>query len=553
LRRKMMSIRLLAAVLAAGAAAALALGIALAAPGDHAAQTITAQSGFSCAGAPSAPNVVTTPVDPRLLENVGVLRRPATAQDTPTEVAQRRLHFGRGAHIAAARLIRSGADGRAWMVPMDDVRVPPLPLRCIAKAPTAEQRRALRQQRERYLHDPPVPGVVLATEGAPEVGPQEASLVNILSGHALEMNSCAGPNRDMISVEVLLPDSASQPFLRFADGHTILGELRDNAVTFLFARPATRDGLPDAFAWTEGGAERSTPLPGGDPFLHPCAARPTWVFSRAVTGHGRIEAVARGEAPDHILHALALQVRQTDTGICPTIGLRKGDVLRRHVATYCVASTVYDDEHFFASAQRAARFGNRVLLTGVADPRTVRWIEVETDDGAFLVRPSRSGAFFVAYRGSLPDGKRWRLRAALKGGRPIPFTAYRTVSLSPTRAGVAPPGAAPAINAELLRQFAVFRAPAVTPFLTAPAARCSPRATPTRCCPATSALCAVCATTRSPASGTCASSRWAAPAAAEGVAGAPASTPTRRRPPAATARSTAARCSTGCSGMASTT
>ncbi|HWH95587.1 MAG TPA: hypothetical protein VNT03_17130 [Baekduia sp.] len=134
-------------------------------------------------------------------------------------------------------------------------------------------------------------------------------------------------------------------------------------------------------------------------------------------------------------------MRQTHTGICPTIGLRKGDVLRRHVATYCVAGTVYDDEHFFASAQRAARFGDRALLTGVADPRTVRWIEVESDDGGFLVRSSRSGAFFVAYRGSLPDGKQWKVRAALKGRRPIPFTAYRTVTLPPTRTGVAPPGA----------------------------------------------------------------------------------------------------------------
>jgi hypothetical protein len=110
MRRRLTSVRALVAVLAAGVTTALVLSIALAAPSPHAPRTITTHTGFSCAGARSAPNVVTTPVEPRLLQNLGVLRRPATPQDTPSKVAQRRLQFGRGAHVAASRLIRSGVE-----------------------------------------------------------------------------------------------------------------------------------------------------------------------------------------------------------------------------------------------------------------------------------------------------------------------------------------------------------------------------------------------------------------------------------------------------------
>jgi hypothetical protein len=214
-------------------------------------------------------------------------------------------------------------------------------------------------------------------------------------------------------------------------------------------------------AWTDASAHpQTTPINSGSFAIQHCAAPPTWVRSQPVTGQGAVEAIARGESPDATLDALAVKVRTTASGTCPTIGLKApGGDLGLHVATYCVATTVTHQDRFIAHAQRAARIANRALLVGLADPAKVRWIEVETEGGAFLVRPSRSGAFFVAYPDSQRNGRQWRLRAALRGPAPIRFTAYRTVVLGPTTTNVVPPGAARAISPDLLVHFAVFRRP----------------------------------------------------------------------------------------------
>jgi hypothetical protein len=430
-RRAMSSTRWLVAGVAIIAGAALALGIAFATPGKRSASTtVTAHAATPCFARPAALGAVAGPGDPRVLASLGVLRRPATPADVPSDQASRNPALGRGLHLAAARLLRSDPAGRAWIVPIDDVRPVPPSQRCVERAPVA-QRPALRRQRRAYARQSPLPGVVVLVDGRVDVGPSSASLDSILSGHAWQTNSCAGPSHDMLGVDALLGDDASQPFLRFGNGHTILGDLRDNAVAFLFAKPSDRAGLPTALGWSDAsGTQHTVALPGGSHTLTHCAALPRWVRSEPARGPGGIEATARGEVADATLDALAVKVNTSGSGICPTVGLKTPDGLGRHVATLCVASV--KRERFFAMAQRARRIGNRALLVGVADPDTVRWIEVETSDGAFLVRPSRAGAFFVAYPDSLPRGRTWKLRAALRGRTPIPFTAYRTVVLGPT-------------------------------------------------------------------------------------------------------------------------
>lgn len=460
MRRWLRSARWPAVAVAVIAGSAVAFGIAFAAPGRQVATaTTTTTIGFSCSERPARPDVVVGPGDARVVASLAVLRRPATPADVPSRQAVRLAFSGRGLHLGAARLLRSGAEGRAWIVPVDDVRPAPLPERCIERAPR-EQRAALRRERHVYATQPAQPGVMVLTDGRVDVAVSSASLDAILSGHAVGENSCTGPSHDMLGVDALLADGATQPFLRFGDGHTILGDLHDNAVTFLFAKPADRAGLPTALAWSDAtGREHTLRLPGGGLALTHCAALPRYVFSEPATGPGGIEATARGEVDNSTLDALAVKVRATGTGICPTIGLKTPDGLGRHVTTYCVARTLIDHDRFFALGQRSPRIGNRALLVGVADPKRVRWIEVETPGSAFLVRPSASGAFFVAYPDSQPRGRAWRLRAGLRGRTPIPFTAYRTITLPPTETGVRPPGASRTINRLLLARFAVFRRP----------------------------------------------------------------------------------------------
>jgi hypothetical protein len=440
--------------------AAWTFGIASGSPTanhPHNAATVPADHGFECPGSPDRPELVTTPADPRLAASLAILRRPATAQDAPDAASQRGLVLGRGLHLGDARLLRTEGAQRAWLVPVDDVRPAPLPERCIARAPLAMQR-SFRRQRERFAAQPAQPGMVVLSDGSVEVGPSNASLESILKGQAVEMNSCAGPSHDMLGLYALLPDGDTQPYLRYPDGHTVLGELRDNAVTFLLRKPDQRDQLPTLLAWTDAtGAQRSTPLPGRAFALQHCAAPPRFVISQPVPGQGAIEAIAGGATPNQTLNALAVKVRKTAHGICPTIGLTAPQGVGRHVATYCVATPSRRRPRYVVNAQRAARIGHRALLTGWADPAVVRWIEIEASGSSFLVRPSRSGAFFVAYPGTEPDGRRWRMRAALRGQTPIRFTAYQDVTLGPTRANVAPPGASPTINPNLIEHLAVFR------------------------------------------------------------------------------------------------
>jgi hypothetical protein len=443
-----------------GVVAALTFGIASGAPSTshpRHATTVRVSPSVECPGTPGRAEVVTTPADPRLAASLAILRRPATPEDTPDAAARRRVPIGRGLHLADARLLRAEGDKRAWLVPVDDVRLQPLPERCVARAPAA-MRTSLRRQRERFAAQPAQPGVAVLGDGAVEVGPSIAGLDSIVGGHAVQSSSCEGPSHDMLGVYALLPDGDTQPYLHYPDGHTVLGELRDNAVTFLVSKPDRRDQLPDGLAWTDaGGAQQSTPVPGGAFALQHCAAPPRFVVSRPVTGRGEIEAIAGGETPNATLDALAVKVRKGAHGSCPTIGIAGPGGLGRHVATYCVATPGRRGPRYVVNAQRPARLGHRALLAGWADPAVVRWIEIETTGTAFLVRPSRSGAFFVAYPDTQPDGRQWRMRAALRGRTPIPFTAYEKVTLGPTRAGVAPPGASPIINPKLVEHLAVFR------------------------------------------------------------------------------------------------
>jgi hypothetical protein len=247
MHRRLRSLRLPAATLAAVGVAAFALGIALAAP-NHAAHAPRAGQAVSCPGRPGPPNVVTTAPDPRLAANLAILRRPATPADTPDPQARRAPLDGRGPHLADARLLRADIAGKAWIVPVDDVR-PQLPKGC-------------------------EPGVVIISDGPVDVGPSITSLDLILAGNAVETNSCAGPSHDMLGVDALLPDGATQPYLRFGDGHTVLGDLRDNAVTFVINKPDQRSQLPTAIAWTDATAgPRTSPINGGAFTLEHCAPR----------------------------------------------------------------------------------------------------------------------------------------------------------------------------------------------------------------------------------------------------------------------------------------
>jgi hypothetical protein len=227
---------------------AFALGIALAAPSDHAAHTARTGQAVSCPERPAPPNVETTAPDPRLAANLAILRRRATPADAPDPQARLAPLVGRGPHLADARLLRADIAGKAWIVPVDDVR-PQLPKGC-------------------------EPGVVILTDGPVDVGPSITSLDLILAGDAVETNSCAGPSHDMLGVYALLPDGATQPYLRFDDGHTVLGDLRDNAVTFLVNKPDQRSQLPTAIAWTDATTgPQTSPITGGAFTLEHCAPR----------------------------------------------------------------------------------------------------------------------------------------------------------------------------------------------------------------------------------------------------------------------------------------
>jgi hypothetical protein len=246
MHRGLRSLRLLAAALVAAAVAAFALG-----PPNHAPHTPRGGQAASCRGHPGPPNVVTTAPDPRLAANLAILRRPATPADTPDPQAQRQARIaalvGRGPHLADARLLRAEVAGKAWIVPVDDVR-PQLPKGC-------------------------EPGVVILTDGPVDVGPSITSLDLILAGNAVETNSCAGPSHDMLGLYALLPDGATQPYLRFGDGHTVLGELGDNAVTFLINKPDQRSRLPTALDWTDAtDGPQTSPINGGAFALQHCAA-----------------------------------------------------------------------------------------------------------------------------------------------------------------------------------------------------------------------------------------------------------------------------------------
>lgn len=438
------------------------LSLALAAPSSKPTRTVAsaASVGFSCPGRLDRATAVTTPSDPDVIAALAVLRRPAAPADTPDARAIRTAYEGQGLHVGDARLLRADARGRAWIVPVDDVRPPPTPERCIAHAPT-QIRPALERERRRYAAQPPRPGVEIVSDGQVDIGPSQAELNTIKAGQAIETNSCAGDSHDLLGLYALLPDGATEPYLRFPDGHTVLGDLRDNAVTFLIAKPDRRDQLPVALSWTEAsGHLHTSKLSGGGFALQRCVAPPRFVISRAVTRGGDVEAVARGEVPDTTLDALAVKVHKQRGQTCPTIGLLAADgSLGRHVATYCTTTPLSRRERFIVNPQRPERISGRALLAGLADPATVRWIELETRGAAFLVRPSRSGAFFVAYPDSQPSGRKWRVRAALRGPRPIRFTAYRTIVLGPTTPAIAPAGAAKTINPVLISGFAVFRRP----------------------------------------------------------------------------------------------
>ena len=226
--RRASSLGLAALLLAVPAAA----GAAVPPPTPQPVPPVVPVSPAACAHPPgAAPSQA-------LLDALGVLRRPAGAQDALPDTLLRLLKARGLAPVdpASVRLLRSTPDGgKAWIVP-----------------------------------EPCVPGrsagegvVVIATGGAPAGG--GAALPDLVRGRgAVSVDACAGPGHDMLGVSGVVPDGVAAAYLTAPDGTAVRADVADNAYPFVV--PAPRDpGRSRSRGTRYANAVRITPEAGGCP------------------------------------------------------------------------------------------------------------------------------------------------------------------------------------------------------------------------------------------------------------------------------------------------
>ncbi|HEV7494678.1 hypothetical protein [Baekduia sp.] len=281
---------------------------------------------FLRAAVPAAPCPVddkppaAAPVPQNLLDAFGVLRRDRADADELPAAALKALRQ-RGLEPfdpAAARLLRQADDGgRAWVVPVRDVRAGAgtvFELRCVIRTLSRQRRTLAQAMRARRRQAPrarpnvrrtpaaptvPVPATPpAATEPAPAPttpAPAPAATVPAApnttnkpaahpglaivalggapagAGGRLEdlvrgreevaLDPCGGPNHNMLSVSGIVLDGVGAAFLTSPDGTAVRADVKDNAYAFVI--PRINRAEQRYVVWTGG---------DGTPHVQPLAA-----------------------------------------------------------------------------------------------------------------------------------------------------------------------------------------------------------------------------------------------------------------------------------------
>ena len=176
-----------------------------------------------------------TPPSKALLDAFAILRRERKPEDALPAEALAALQRARLAPVSpdSARLLRTTpSGGRAWVVPVPDVRGP-LALACIPG------------------HRPPRgEGLAVVATGDAAAG-GGGSLADLVRGRApVSVDSCAGEKHDLLSVSGVVPDGVAAAFLTSPDGTAVRADVKDNGYEFLVPRSRTIE--PRYVVWTGG-------------------------------------------------------------------------------------------------------------------------------------------------------------------------------------------------------------------------------------------------------------------------------------------------------------
>jgi hypothetical protein len=184
---------------------------------------------------PTRPPAANTPPSKALLDAFAVLRRERKPEDALSAEALAALQRARLAPVSpdSARLVRSTpSGGRAWVVPVPDVRGP-LALACVPgnRQPSGE-------------------GLAVVATGAAAAG-GGGSLADLVRDRApVSVDSCAGEKHDLLSVSGIVPDGVAAAFLTSPDGTAVRADVKDNGYEFLVPRSKTIE--PRYVVWTGG-------------------------------------------------------------------------------------------------------------------------------------------------------------------------------------------------------------------------------------------------------------------------------------------------------------
>ena len=339
---------------------------------------------------------------------MAVLRRPRTPEDALPPAALRDA-FVDGVMTDATR--RVAAD--TWLAPVTSVFSPP---HCGPADPQA-----------------PVEGVAIV---GPSAFTERFATDAILAGRAFSIQGCTGSMHDRITVEGLVPDGATQVTLTARDGTILQAVPEGNLVRFDLARPSSAAGLP-AHIGAGSLQYRIDPrtLNGLDKPCEPPTANSIGQRREPPTALKRPAGAAielqttRWQPEDtgpRIAGATYRRAGRRCLLLAPERRLRAGGRAHR----FCVDDRRLRRERFIA---RAARVGDYVVLEGFVDRAAISAIVVERSlrPGAHrLATARRSGAFFMAIRGTFASGGIFRIHAALRGA-PVRYTGLRDVRLSP--------------------------------------------------------------------------------------------------------------------------
>jgi hypothetical protein len=204
-----------------------------------------------------------TPPSKALLDAFAILRRERTPEDALPAEAIAALKRARLAPVSpdSARLLRSTpSGGRAWVVPVPDVRGS-LPFACVPgnRQPSGE-------------------GLAVVVMGDAAAGGGGA-LADLVRGRApVPVDSRAGEQHDLLSVSGIVPDGVATAFLTSPDGTAVRADVKDNGDEFLLPRSKTIE--PRYVAWTGGdGTPHVQPLT-------PSVALPAAVCGRIAGAQG---------------------------------------------------------------------------------------------------------------------------------------------------------------------------------------------------------------------------------------------------------------------------